>query len=268
MDIRKISQSLLLLLSMIILITSCQKDDDGEEMEDEEEEEVIFEFPNLTYVDSLVYQEMINTCESKWDLSLMEESTFTVVVYIDKYVVNCVGVDGNRYYWFLIEFDLEGNVLSEGKKDYLGRGTYFDVVNMEGLKLDSIRNFWKGSFVTDIDSTKLSQFRNSPGFIDDHIRIDESGNTITFSVFNTKDDAVKAMDAKAARDSCTVVFGNSQALPGFWWFQECGLYNAVYVNRWNTIFEVGRNNPEFKVVEDTLYITGNEIERRVRLLLD
>ena len=194
--------------------------------------------------------------------------SFTVVVYVDKYVAHCVGVDGNRYHWFLIEFDLDGSVIGESRKDYNGLGTFFDVKNMEELKLDLIKNFWSGDFTDEIDSARISQFRNEPGFISDQYKIDEKGNTIIFSVFNTKDDAVKAMDAKAARDSCTIVFGNSQALPGFWWSQECGLYNAVYVNRWNTIFEVGRNNPEFEAVEDTLYITGNEIARRLRLLLN
>ena len=74
MEIRRISRSLLLLLSMVLLITSCQKDDDGGEIEEEEEEEAIFEFPNLTYVDAVIYQEIKNTCEIQWDLKQMEES--------------------------------------------------------------------------------------------------------------------------------------------------------------------------------------------------
>ena len=198
----------------------------------------------------------------------MEESTFTVVVYIDKYVVHCVGVDGNRYNWFLIDFDLNGNVIGESKKDYNGLGSFFDVRNMDALKIDSIRDYWEGSIASETDSARTGHFRNSAGFISDQVKTDKKGNTIIFSVFNTKDDAVKAMDARVAKDSCTIIFGNTQALPGFWWYQECGLYNAVYVNRWNTIFEIGRNNVEFKAVEDTLYITGNEIARRLRLLLN
>jgi len=257
-----------ILLAMMILISACHKDEDPGEIIEEEEEEAVFEFPNITYVDAAVYGEIKKSCESSWDLSNMEESTFTVVLYLHKYVVHCVGQDGNKYYWFLIDFDLDGNVIGESRKDYLGLGTFFDAKNMDEVKLDSVRNFWKGEIETEIDSARTGHFRNSAGFITDQVKTDIDGNTIILSVFNTKDDAVKAMDARVARDSCAIIFGNSQALPGFWWTQECGLYNAVYVNRWNTIFEVGRNNVEFEAVQDTLYITGNEIARRLRLLLD
>ena len=60
MDFNKVSRSFLLLLTMVVLFAACQKDDESGEQE-EEEEEVVFEFPNLNYVDSVIYQQMKNT---------------------------------------------------------------------------------------------------------------------------------------------------------------------------------------------------------------
>jgi len=260
---------LFLFVSTLFVFIGCQNDSDEDEIVNEDDnKEVVFEFPEIRYVDSIVYQEIIKTCESNWDLSVMEESTFVVISYLDKYVVHCVGVENNLYVWFLISFDLDGKMINESRRDYLGRGTYFDIKNIEELKLDSIRNFWSGSIKIDSVSAGYNPFRNSAGFIADQSKTDERGNTIVFSVFTTKEDAVNAMEARLYGDSCTINVGNSQALPGFWWYQECGLYNVVYSNRWNTIFEVGRNNVEFKAVEDTIFQTGNEILRRTRLLLD
>jgi hypothetical protein len=254
---------------MLVLVAGCQNDPDEDEIVDEEEEgEVIFEFPDILYVDSLVYLEIKKVCENQWDLSVMEESTFVVVSYLDKYVAHCVGVDGNRYMWFILTFDTDGNLIGESKKDYLGLGTFFDYKNIEELKLDSIRDFWNGSLTIDTVASGFNKFRNFSGFIGDISKTDEKGNTIVYSVFNTKNDAVKAIEARMSSDSCAIIAGNSQALPGFWWTTECGLYNAVIVNRWNTIFEVGRNNVYFEAVDDTLFQTGNEIVRRTRLLLN
>lgn len=269
MFIKKMNQSLFLLITLLILIAGCQNDPvEDEIIDEEEEEELIFEFPDILYVDSVVYQEIIKVCETNWDLGQMEESTFVVVSYLDKYVAHCVGVDGNRYKWFLITFDANGIMIGESKRDYNGIGTYFDIENLEELKLDSIRNFWSGSLKIDTVASGFNKFRNFSGFISDMSKTDEKGNTIVYSVFGTKDDAVKAIEARMSSDSCAIIAGNSQALPGFWWTTECGLYNAVIVNRWNTIFEVGRNNVYFEAVDDTLFQTGNEIVRRTRLLLD
>lgn len=259
---------LLFFVSVLILFIGCQKDSELEELEDLDNEELLFEFPDANYIDSLVYLEIQKTCKDHWDLDGMEETTFVILLYPDWYSVYCVGQSGNQYAWHIIKTDLKGFWISNDKKDYSGRGTYFDFRNIDQLKLDSLRNFWIAPPVIDTSSTLAKTFMSHQNYIASELKTDKNGNSVMVSVFKTKADAVEAMEQRISESSCRINVGNSDALPGFWWYAECGGNNTVFINRWNTLFEVHRTNPEFKAVENTLYNTGNEMARRLSLLLD
>jgi hypothetical protein len=72
----------LTLISIFIigLLGQCKKDNGGSKKFD-------FNFPEITNIDSSVYNEIKKTCEAYWDLSKMIDTTFEIRVYVDEYAV-------------------------------------------------------------------------------------------------------------------------------------------------------------------------------------
>jgi len=251
-----------------IVFIGCQKDSDVDELVDEEgKEELEFEFPRINNIDSLVYLEIQKTCDAHWDLGSMEATTFVINSYTNEYAVYCAGSLNNQYYWFIIHADNNGKWLSDGRAEYNGRGSFFNVRSFEQLKLEDIKNFWDGE--SKIDTSMGGRLDSSPGFLDDYTRInDNNDKRIKVSVFKFKADAMDAMETLRSSASGPINVGTSDVLPGNWWYAGSGNSRTVYVVRWNTLVEIRYNHSDSKVVDKIIYATTNEILARIQVLLE
>lgn len=247
----------------LLVFTSCEKDKETEI----EEELVVFEFPRISYVDSLIYLEMQKTCKDKWDLSLMDEETFVILSYKDEYAIHCVGQLDNQYYWFVIRTDLKGKWINDGRSPFLGRGSIFNLKSIDKLKLEDIKGFWDENSAFENSGSRDTIFESHPGYLSSESKLDKNGHAVLVSFFKTKSDAVEAMENKRNNVAAVINQGNSTSLPGIWWYTASDP-NAVFVSRWNVILEVDIYDSNFKAVENTLYDTANEVLRRMSLVLD
>lgn len=247
----------------LVVFTSCEKD----EITEPEEELTGFEFPRVTYVDSLVYLEIQKTCKESWDLSMMDSESLIILSYKNEYDVYCEGQQDNQYYWFVISTDLNGKWKNGWKNPYLGKGSIFNVKNIDKLKLEDLKGFWDENSTLVNSSERDTIFESHPGYLNSESKFDENSHAISISFFNTKADAVEAMENKRNNVAAVINQGTSTALPGIWWYTESAP-NAVFVSRWNILLEVRIDNSNFKVVEDSLYTAANEVLRRMSLLLD
>ncbi len=88
----------------IFLFTQCHK----------ENEKASFTFPEITNIDSSVYDEIKITCKKCWDLDKMIDSTFEIRVAGDEYVIQCEGYSENQIYIFWIRVDSNGKWINNG----------------------------------------------------------------------------------------------------------------------------------------------------------
>ena len=91
----------------VFLFAQCQKDN--------EEANSSFTFPEITNIDSSVYNEIKITCEKYWDLGKMIDSTFVIKTEGDEYVVQCEGYSENKLYIFVIRVDKNGKWINDGR---------------------------------------------------------------------------------------------------------------------------------------------------------
>ena len=252
------------LFAIILLVfTACEKD----EITEPEEELTGFEFPRVTYVDSLVYLEIQKTSKDRWNLSMMDSESLIILTYKNEYAIYCEGQQDNQYYWFIINTDLNGKWKNDGKIPFLGRGSIFNVKNIYNLKLEDLKGFWDENSDLENSNSTYTMFESHPGYLSNHRIFDEKNRTIELSFFKTKADAVEAMENRRNNVASVINQGTSAALPGIWWYTK-SIPNAVFVSRWNVLLEVDIYSSDFKMVEDSLYNTANEILRRMGLLLD
>jgi hypothetical protein len=97
------------------ILGQCKKDNGGSKKFD-------FNFPEISSIDSSVYNEIKKTCEAYWDLSNMIDTTFEIKADQGEYVVQCEGYMYNRLYIFLLRVDKNGKLIWWGrwsKKNYL-----------------------------------------------------------------------------------------------------------------------------------------------------
>jgi hypothetical protein len=247
----------------LLVFTACEKD----EITEPEEELTGFEFPRVTYVDSLVYLEIQKTCKVRWNLSMMDSESLIILSYKNEYVVYCEGQQDNQYYWFVISTDLNGKWKNDGKSPYLGRGSIFNVKSIDKLQVENLKGFWNENSTLDSEYSTYTMFESHPGYLNNYRISDENSSNIELSFFKTKADAVEAMENRRNNVASVINQGTSTALPGLWWYTE-SIPNAVFVSRWNVLLEVDIYSSDFKVVEDSLFNTANEILRRMSLLLD
>ncbi len=90
---------LLMFLFSVGSLSQCHKNDD--EFSD-------FTFPEISEIDSGVYEEIKNTCEEYWDLNNMIDSTFEVTVDFDEFIVKCEGYIDDILYVFYLRVDKDG----------------------------------------------------------------------------------------------------------------------------------------------------------------
>jgi hypothetical protein len=89
----------------VFLFAQCQKD---------KEPNSSFTFPEITNIDPSVYNEIKITCEKRWDLNKMIDSTFKIVADGDEYSVRCEGYIENQIYIFEIRVDSNGKWINDG----------------------------------------------------------------------------------------------------------------------------------------------------------
>ncbi|HPE75353.1 MAG TPA: hypothetical protein P5210_08325 [Draconibacterium sp.] len=247
----------------LLVFTACEKDEisePGEELTD-------FEFPRITYVDSLIYLEIQKTCKERWDLKMMDSESLIILSYKNDYTIYCEGQQDNQYYWFVISTDLNGKWISGEKSPYSGKGSVFNLKSIGKLKLEDIKGFWKEGSTLEVSNNQHSYFDNYLGYLDNESIFNNSGQVILLSFFKSKEDAVNAMELRRNTVASVISQGNSTVLPGLWWYTEMPA-DAVFVSRWNVLLEIHIGNSENKPEEDAMYNTANEIIRRMSLLLD
>lgn len=247
----------------IIVFSSCEKDPETEL----EEELTGFEFPRVTYVDSLIYLEIQKTCKNYWDLSIMDSESLIILSYKNEYAIYCEGQQDNQYYWFFIITDLNGKWKNDGKNPYLGKGSIFNIKSIDKLKLEDLKDFWGENSTLENSSESDTIFVNHARYLFSESKFDENGHGISISFFKTKTDAMEAMENKIESVSAVINQGTSTALPGIWWYSEWPA-DVVFVSRWNVLLEIHINNFEDKTAQSAMYNTANEVLRRMSLVLD
>ena len=247
----------------IFVFSSCEKDPETEL----EEELTGFEFPRVTYVDSLIYLEIQKTCKNYWDLSIMDSESLIILSYKNEYSIYCEGQQDNQYYWFFISTDLNGKWKNDGKSPYLGKGSIFNIKNLDKLKLEDFKGFWNENSTLESENSAYTMFESHPGFLNNYRISDENNRSVELSFFKTKTDAVEAMENKIESVAAVINQGTSTALPGIWWYSESPA-NVVFVSRWNVLLEIHINNSEDKPAQNAMYNTANEVLRRMSLVLD
>lgn len=99
---------LLIYIFSVGIFGQCQKNNDESNNSD-------FNFPEITNIDSSVYNEIKITCETYWDLSKMIDTTFQIKVEGDEYVVQCEGYIEDLRYIFVIRVDKNGQWINDGR---------------------------------------------------------------------------------------------------------------------------------------------------------
>lgn len=243
----------------VSLFTQCKK-------ENLSEDPFAFKFPDIDYVDTLVYNEMKKTCSDHWDLTTMADSTLIILSYTEGYEIYCNGAqpDGQKYLFKIITNE-QGQWISDNKMATDNEKLfYFDPSKIDQLKLTNIRNFWEAGLK--IDTISYHTFSGDIGYQAAQELRNKKHQNITVSVFQTGRDAVRAMENR--RNSVAGIFirGSQDIIKGNWWYME-NMPSIVVVQKLNTIIEVA-NYSDFGAVKDTLYNSAREIFRRIEVLSD
>jgi hypothetical protein len=256
---RLIFRLLYLSIVSLCLFTQCKKDKNSSDQTE-------FNFPIIGYVDTQVYSEIKKTCETYWDLSIMTDSTFVIISYIDEYAIHCNGQLDGQVYSFVIRTNLNGKWINDDRTIYNTQGKYFfDLNKIDQLKLESIKNFWDKGFSLDTSYFMDANFEQHPGFLGGQMIFSKNNKSIWISVFKTQFDAIDAMEVRRNNVAGVFVDGTSNVLTGKWWYGE-SIPNIVVVNQLNTILEIKIYHADFETVEDTLFTTANEVARRIDVL--
>lgn len=96
----------------------------------ENETDTTFIFPVIEYIDSLVYEEIKQTCEKYWDLNNMIDSTFEIISDADEFSVHCDGLIENQLYHFVIRTDSKGKWINDGRSIIEKSDNYLDITHI------------------------------------------------------------------------------------------------------------------------------------------
>jgi len=143
---------------------------------------------------------------------------------------------------------------------------YFDFKNMNQLNLLELENYWTEGLKIDTSYYMGADFENHSGFLNGIRLYAGNGKAIGVSVFQTKDDAINAMESRISDVACLINSGDSTDFESQWWFSDCMDY-AIYFNRHNTIVEVDfSSNAPTEIVMSILLGVANEIKDRIDLV--
>jgi hypothetical protein len=134
---------------------------------------------------------------------------------------------------------------------------FFNTDKLDELELDNLIEFYGAGIL----SNYASPFKGYYGYIDG-IGYENEEKRIFVSVFESQGEALESMENRIKNVACIIEKGTSDAVDDTWWFTEC-IPNIVFVNKFNTIIEVGYYHDNFNQIDDILYNTANEISKRV-----
>lgn len=135
---------------------------------------------------------------------------------------------------------------------------FFNPSQLDLLDLANIAGFWDEEAIFDTSYNADANFKRHKGFLKGII-IYNGNKSVWISVFTDQETAINAMEIRINDVEAVIETGTSEKIQGRWWFVK---NTAVFVNKWNTIIEVvilGGNNED---VEDILYNTANELDRK------
>ena len=249
---------LTLLFFCLMLFTRCEK-------EQVVEDPAGFHFPEVNYVFPHVYDEMKKTCTAHWDLSQMTDSTLVVLSYLEGYEIHCNGQSEGQPYDFVMVTDLQGRWISDHCNPISGeRKTYFDPAKLEQLKLESMNYFWTQGFT--LDTMPYHYFKRDLAYQGAFGLRNQKNESIEVSVFQTKKDAVRAMEMRRNNVAAIFRMGTQKIIKGNWWY-VIDWPGVVITNPLNTLVEINIYTHS-ETVKDSLYHTAREMARRIEVLAD
>ena len=140
---------------------------------------------------------------------------------------------------------------------------YFDSEKLNQLNLADIDNFWSEGIDIDTSYYMGANFENHSGFIEGMRLYSGNGKAIWISVFDTKEDAINAMELRINDVACIIYNGNPDEFENQWWYSDCMDY-FIFVNQYNTIVEIDfSSNATFDLVKGILFDVADEINERI-----
>lgn len=145
---------------------------------------------------------------------------------------------------------------------------YFNPEKLTRLNLANIDNYWNEGLAIDTSYYMGASFENHDGFIGGIKLYSGNGKAIWVSVFNTKEEAIDAMESRINSVACVINEGNEDEFETKWWYSECLDY-FVFVNQYNTIIEIDfSSNAPFDLIKTILLDVATEINERIDTLSD
>jgi len=99
-------------VSFAILYPSCQSEKTTRQ---KTEESALFQFPEISSIDSAIYDEIKKTCRTYWDLDEMIKDTFEIRKDDTEYSIHCDGYSEGKLYHFVIRVDKNGKWINDGR---------------------------------------------------------------------------------------------------------------------------------------------------------
>jgi hypothetical protein len=95
-----------------IFCISCQ----GEKtIPQKTEEPALFQFPEISSIDSAIYDEIKETCRTYWNLDEMIKDTFEIRKDKTEYSIHCDGYSEGELYHFVVRVDKNGKWINDGR---------------------------------------------------------------------------------------------------------------------------------------------------------
>lgn len=250
--------SLSLLILCLMLFTRCEKDPVVEDAAG-------FHFPEVNYVFPHIYDEMKKTCAAHWDPGQMTDSTLVVLSYPEGYEIHCNGHLEGQAYDFVIVTDLQGHWISDHRNPITGeRKTYFDPAKLKQLRLESLSYLWSRGFT--LDTISYHYFARDWAYQGAFGLRNQKHESIEVCVFQTKKDAVRAMEMRRNNVAAIFRLGTQKIIKGNWWY-VIDWPGVVITNPLNTLVEV-QIYTNSQMVRDSLYHTAREMARRIEVLAE
>ena len=140
---------------------------------------------------------------------------------------------------------------------------YFDSKNLNQLNLTSIDIYWSEGVDIDTSYYMGATFENHSGFVDGIRLFSNNGKAIWISVFNTKEDAINAMELRIQNVACLIKNGDQDEFRNQWWYSECMGY-IIFINQYNTIIEIDfSSNAPFDLIKGILFEVADIIIERI-----
>ncbi len=148
------------------------------------------------------------------------------------------------------------------EKDGSPKEIIFDSQKLPQLILQDVGSFWDDDSIKQISDYMGAYFVDHSGFLDG-VGYYGDKNIIVVSVFKSQADAIEAMELR--RNNVAAIIdegGKHELIKGKWWFAR-DPYNAIFVNRLNTIIEAAYYYPSYEEIDNILIETAVEIARRI-----